>query len=1069
MPQGLLPFFPAGMTHINSIVAFEKRDEKVNPDEVFYISLAAQISDLSLQIFIPLNRLIFPQTDTIAPRGSFLKRDYRDPLKYFKKSQNLIRLESILRILEGGRLRLEGTRVLLTLSRYFEALSVYGGTLTANHWVFEEDSLSLTIWSMLSYYCHCLDEFSEECPHIIHLINKKLIEAFEKDVTIFREIFEYETLKEQHDHLTLKRIELQMQKFYELTWEQPTFAKGRRNIHMPRMIASLNFPERRELSAIERRKVFSPQEKYKRAEKVWDTLSSSHPARDRVMEAEEIIRISQTIDTVEKEMNKRKSIIELRTQRAALNEVKRTLQGLFEYEQLGIGLQCTQQLLQSDTADPAALTQWLIVLRESLKMMVTDKTLNISLIHSLSTLSNLIKTIRDYFEHPEDYVLKLNHSSKANKSNQRLSLEAGLFNELKRMGRKVISLMEVRQKKMHQILRPHPNIDPQDVLTAFASRNAQQDEGLSNARKLACEEYPAVIEFAERVIDKRNHEKVDKQFLFIPFPRDLPPRELLDRLQEGCKALRSLTSSLRRSQLEKKILEEMPFRLMIQRQISVAARLLEQFMKLLKKDHIEDSPYETLENVYFEARDARNFQTHDLWREDIQGVVNAVYLLGYDCPEVLSSLLKPAPFSQNSLEARVIQKVVHGRLTQKKLNQAIARSFNLNAYDDKNRSLLHFLACNPSNTNLRLAQFVIKKGGNIHQADYAQLRPLHYAAESGFMEMAQLLVEQGAVVDAHSCSGTPTEVAQYHEYTALAQFLSNQRGMSRSSNAKALLDAVNSLDVEKIRNLIARDYDPLADFDGSLPLVALFDKAFVPFHLQIDIARILFQAGADINQQEPSSGQSVLHAATTYTDEVEVITFLMSFHPNINLQDGQKNTPLHNAVACKNKRWVRTLLQAGASVNEKEDSLGNTPLLNACNMNQPSSEIIEALLKYGANAEAENEFGSVLHHVVDRGTADAVSVVLKHGASPFAVGRGGLYYHKMPSALSESRQVTRRLFEKMKFLFSHLSEEDQEKLITITGRDSGPFQAWKQYTLPTSEQEWQFLGRLYQRRFGWIS
>jgi len=29
MPQGLLPFFPAGMTHINSIVAFEKRDEKV--------------------------------------------------------------------------------------------------------------------------------------------------------------------------------------------------------------------------------------------------------------------------------------------------------------------------------------------------------------------------------------------------------------------------------------------------------------------------------------------------------------------------------------------------------------------------------------------------------------------------------------------------------------------------------------------------------------------------------------------------------------------------------------------------------------------------------------------------------------------------------------------------------------------------------------------------------------------------------------------------------------------------------------------------------------------------------
>lgn len=29
MPQGLLPFFPAGTTYINSLVTFEKRDQKV--------------------------------------------------------------------------------------------------------------------------------------------------------------------------------------------------------------------------------------------------------------------------------------------------------------------------------------------------------------------------------------------------------------------------------------------------------------------------------------------------------------------------------------------------------------------------------------------------------------------------------------------------------------------------------------------------------------------------------------------------------------------------------------------------------------------------------------------------------------------------------------------------------------------------------------------------------------------------------------------------------------------------------------------------------------------------------
>ncbi|MCB1073404.1 MAG: hypothetical protein KDK96_09950 [Chlamydiia bacterium] len=114
-----------------------------------------------------------------------------------------------------------------------------------------------------------------------------------------------------------------------------------------------------------------------------------------------------------------------------------------------------------------------------------------------------------------------------------------------------------------------------------------------------------------------------------------------------------------------------------------------------------------------------------------------------------------------------------------------------------------------------------------------------------------------------------------------------------------------------------------------------------------------------------------------YTDEQEVIEFLMDFRPHINLLDGQRRTPLHNAVCCRNKRWVKTLLGAGASLKER-DFLGNTPLLSACNMNRPSSEIIEALLKHGANVEAENKFGKVLHHVAERGRA--VSIVLEHGA-----------------------------------------------------------------------------------------
>ncbi|MCB1073406.1 MAG: hypothetical protein KDK96_09960 [Chlamydiia bacterium] len=63
----------------------------------------------------------------------------------------------------------------------------------------------------------------------------------------------------------------------------------------------------------------------------------------------------------------------------------------------------------------------------------------------------------------------------------------------------------------------------------------------------------------KREVDDQKHEgknkiAVKEEFLFIPFSHNLFPRELLGRLQEGCHVLRSNTSSLTRSQLERKIL-----------------------------------------------------------------------------------------------------------------------------------------------------------------------------------------------------------------------------------------------------------------------------------------------------------------------------------------------------------------------------------------------------------------------------------------------------------------------------------------------------------------------------------
>ena len=1048
---------------------------RLHPDEGVRRSLVLQIRDLSLRIFIPLGRLLSFSSSN-APRdpsllqGSFLSQCYEEPLKHFEISQNLAYLGSILRIIEGDQLD-RGDAVLLTLSRYFEALSVYGGTLTATHWVLDEDSTTLTIWSMLSYYQHCLDKFSGEYSHILDVIKGQLIQGFKRNAPVFRAIFECERLKEQRDYLVLECVELQIRKLYEQR-EKEIIAQGGKGVNVLGISAIMNFPECQALSDLKNKSMFSTDERRSGAEKIWKDMGLSDTDRDLIENEGQVFGIKQSINDLENKIGEHRASIIQKVERAHLNTVKRAIQGLYEYEQLEIVLACTQNLLAEKTASREVIIQWLVVLREGLKTVVADSTLNISLSQSLSVLSNLIKDIRDYFEHPEDYALKLDALVSSPKGQAQFQeLNKDLFLSLQEMGTKIVQLIEVRLIKIRQILTKRAEIDPQDSVKAISMRGKKHKPKLADTREWVGEKYQGVQAFATRIVRKgQEMQTMNKAFLFIPSPHNTSPHLIVGHVTRASDLLRSLTSGLSRSELEAGLSEDVLFRLMAQRRISVATRHLKDLMNNLKAQPVEDSVYQTIEDIYFDARDVRNFQTHDVWRKDILGLVNAIYLLGFALPEALSLISsKPTPYGESSRESHVIEQVVQGTLTQASLAQAVQEGLNLNARDYKHRTLLHFLAEHPSAISLQMAKFIIDKGASVYCADHVQMSPLHYAAGSGFKALAHVLVEQGAVVDISSRRGTPTETAQQREHSELAQILSSYRGSRRSSNAKALLDAVESLDVSKVMGLVKEQhYDPLADFKGRLPLVALFEKEDADVDTQIQIATILLDARADINQQEPASGQTVLHAATQYSDDQKGIEFLMGYNPNINVQDDLERTPFHNAVCCRHNCWVNTLLAAGASVDTR-DTWRYTPLLSASGSNSNNSQIVGSLLKYGANVEAENAYGRAIHHAVERGKDKVVALVLYHGASPFIKGVGGLYEDKLPYELSRRDKVTNRLFEKMRFLFVHLTPEDQETLIATTGLDESLFLGLRFPEAPTEEEEQVFRKRLYQRRFCWMS
>ncbi|QYH37648.1 ankyrin repeat domain-containing protein [Algoriphagus sp. NBT04N3] len=84
--------------------------------------------------------------------------------------------------------------------------------------------------------------------------------------------------------------------------------------------------------------------------------------------------------------------------------------------------------------------------------------------------------------------------------------------------------------------------------------------------------------------------------------------------------------------------------------------------------------------------------------------------------------------------------------------------------------------------------------------------------------------------------------------------------------------------------------------------------------------------------------------------------FLINNGLNINLADKNGWSPLHFSVNENLIELVQILLENGAEVNS-QDNFGNTVLWRAVFSSKGKGEVIEKLLKYGADPEIKNNYG----------------------------------------------------------------------------------------------------------------
>jgi ankyrin repeat protein len=246
---------------------------------------------------------------------------------------------------------------------------------------------------------------------------------------------------------------------------------------------------------------------------------------------------------------------------------------------------------------------------------------------------------------------------------------------------------------------------------------------------------------------------------------------------------------------------------------------------------------------------------------------------------------------------------------------------------------------------------------NVQQKDHET--PLHFACFQGKLEIAQLLLNHGAQVDAKNYQGeTPLHLVSRGEYDSLD-------------------DGVCVAELLLERGTDANAYDS----DDWSPLHSASNNG------KPEIVQVLLAHGAKVDA-ENDLGETPLHLVRQgkYGSQfgVRVAQLLLNSGADVNARDKRYWTPLLSASYYGRREVAQVLLDHGA-IAKVEDNQGKTPLHQLSQGSFESEEagghIAELFLERGVSANAQDENRETPLHVASRcGRLEIVRVLLGHAS-----------------------------------------------------------------------------------------
>ena len=285
-------------------------------------------------------------------------------------------------------------------------------------------------------------------------------------------------------------------------------------------------------------------------------------------------------------------------------------------------------------------------------------------------------------------------------------------------------------------------------------------------------------------------------------------------------------------------------------------------------------------------------------------------------------------------------------VVERMLNDGV--DVNLREHHSKKDCPFHAAAW--SDENYAVVKLLLDRGADVNAENVVIMRPLHIACQENAMRVAELLLINGADIDAVGDCRTAIYQACVDGYVEIVRLL-----LGRGANVNLegvygdpLLVACRLGNIMIVQDLInhGANIHIVQPFKGTALTVACSNGHEA-------IARLLLQKGANAEAVDINSSTALVAACSGGRESIVRLLLDSGADASKPSTTSVETTPLHTAVCQGSVKVARLLIDHGANVNTPIDRIG-TPLVLAAYTGRYS--MVEFLLNNGADVLATCDY-----------------------------------------------------------------------------------------------------------------